>query len=129
MTAVTYPAAFAASLIGGYQRFVSPYKGFCCAYRTRTKRASCSEFARRVALRRGLLALPGLLRERFKRCAAAARAMTHRRHDEQQRTRRPSRFGESCVDAAGDACVYGACDPAPCDIGAADACGCGGIDL
>ena len=131
MTAAIYPSAVVALLITAYQRFVSPYKGFCCAYRARNrKRDSCSQFAKRVALRpRGLLALPGLLRERFKRCAAAARAIAHRRGEGRERRRHSPGAATSCIDAAGDACVYGACDLAPCDLGGIDACGCGGIDL
>jgi len=28
--------------ITGYQTYLSPYKGFCCAYRVHTGRKSCS---------------------------------------------------------------------------------------
>ena len=37
--------ALALVAIGAYQRYVSPYKGFCCAYRAHTSRASCSALA------------------------------------------------------------------------------------
>lgn len=70
------PAASAALLaIGAYQRYVSPYKGFCCAHRARTGHASCSEFARRAIARCGLLAGLRLLRRRFLACAASYRAL------------------------------------------------------
>ena len=40
-------------LIAGYQRFLSPHKGYCCAYRAHTARASCSALGDRgVAHRR-----------------------------------------------------------------------------
>ena len=42
--------------IGAYQRYLSPYKGFCCAYRAHTGRASCSALGARVIRRHGLLA-------------------------------------------------------------------------
>jgi putative component of membrane protein insertase Oxa1/YidC/SpoIIIJ protein YidD len=112
MTAARYyPSSLVAVCIEMYQRFLSPYKGFRCAYRARTKRASCSEFAKRVALRRGVAALPALLRERFKRCAVAARAMAHRRSEKGERRRGSSSSAfDGCGDAAGEACVHGGCD-------------------
>ena len=121
MTAAAYPSNWVAVAIGGYQRFISPYKGFCCAYRARNRRrTSCSEFAKRITLRRGLLALPALLRERFKRCAAAARAMTHRRSDKrQQRDHAVGTAGHAALDCAGEACVHGGCDA----LGEAACCG------
>jgi putative component of membrane protein insertase Oxa1/YidC/SpoIIIJ protein YidD len=66
-------AALAA--IGTYQRYVSPYKGFCCAYRSRTGRVSCSEFARRAISKHGLARGLLLLRGRFRACALAAAAL------------------------------------------------------
>jgi putative component of membrane protein insertase Oxa1/YidC/SpoIIIJ protein YidD len=60
------------ALIGVYQRYVSPHKGFCCAYRVHTGRASCSEFGRRAISRHGLTAGLMLLRQRFNVCALAA---------------------------------------------------------
>jgi putative component of membrane protein insertase Oxa1/YidC/SpoIIIJ protein YidD len=35
-------------LIDGYQRFISPYKGYTCAYRVHAGRAWCSAFGKRV---------------------------------------------------------------------------------
>lgn len=39
--------------IDGYQRYISPYKGFCCAHRVLTGEDSCSEFAKQAILARG----------------------------------------------------------------------------
>ena len=58
-----------------YQRHVSPYKGFCCAYRFHLGRASCSNLGYRAIRRYGLLAGWVILRQRLKRCGVA-----HRRH-------------------------------------------------
>lgn len=72
----TTPAASAALVaIGAYQRYVSPYKGFCCAHRARTGHASCSQFARRAIERCGLLAGLRLLRRRFGACAQSHQAL------------------------------------------------------
>ena len=37
-----------------YQRHLSPHKGFCCAYRVHTGRASCSSLGYRAIRRFGL---------------------------------------------------------------------------
>ena len=58
-------------MIGTYQRYVSPYKGFCCAYRVHTGRVSCSEFAKRAIARKGTVAGIVLSRLRFDACYAA----------------------------------------------------------
>ena len=60
------------SAIGVYQRHVSPYKGYCCAYRAHTGRLSCSEFGRRVIGKMGVAAGIRLLFGRFAACAVAA---------------------------------------------------------
>ena len=39
--------------IGLYQRYISPYKGFCCAYRVH-KGPACEELKRSLAKRIGL---------------------------------------------------------------------------
>lgn len=58
-------------LIKIYQRFISPYKGFSCAYRMHTGSASCSTLGCRsirfYGLWRGLL----VLRHRLVRCRVA----------------------------------------------------------
>ena len=56
-----------------YQVRVSPYKGFCCAYRQHTGRASCSELGRRAIRRRGLLQGLAVLRRRMARCGVVHR--------------------------------------------------------
>ena len=48
-------AALAVSAIGFYQQFLSPYKGFRCAHRVRHGRMSCSQFAKRLIQKVGLL--------------------------------------------------------------------------
>lgn len=65
--------ALAIKAIVAYQRYVSPYKGFRCAYRAHTGRASCSALGlrliRRYGLRKGVL----LLRRRLKLCGIVHR--------------------------------------------------------
>lgn len=61
--------------IRAYQRYLSPYKGFVCAFRVHTGRDSCSAYGCRVIGRYGLLAGCSLLRRRLKDCGEQ-----HRRH-------------------------------------------------
>ncbi|MGM9482723.1 membrane protein insertion efficiency factor YidD [Roseateles sp. NT4] len=63
----------ALAAIGIYQRYVSPYKGFCCAYRAHTGGPSCSALGTRVIRRHGLLAGTVLLRRRLRRCGEVYR--------------------------------------------------------
>ncbi|WP_410499422.1 membrane protein insertion efficiency factor YidD [Chitinibacter sp. S2-10] len=61
--------ATALLLIRIYQRYISPYKGFHCAYRCHTGRASCSALGYRVIRRFGAVGGIALLRMRLKRCS------------------------------------------------------------
>jgi uncharacterized protein len=56
-----------------YQRWLSPHKGFQCAYRVATGRDSCSAFAVRSISRVGIFIGLRLIRGRFRKCAAAYR--------------------------------------------------------
>lgn len=68
---------FAIAAIDGYQRFISPYKGFGCAYRVRTGGASCSQFAKRAISRLGVMGGVLLTIRRFEACAASARILSN----------------------------------------------------
>jgi putative component of membrane protein insertase Oxa1/YidC/SpoIIIJ protein YidD len=115
----------AAGLIRLYQRFISPYKGFSCAYRVKKKRCSCSEFARRVATRFGLLKLPDLLQRRFKKCGRAAKVLDY----ESKAKPEPAKKRQSSFDCSPDPfdCARVGCDAASgCDVpsGGCDVPGC-----
>ena len=58
----------ALAAIGVYQRYLSPYKGFCCAYRVHTGQASCSALGARVIRRFGVWPGLQLLKQRMRRC-------------------------------------------------------------
>ena len=59
-------------IIRGYQRFLSPYKGFRCAHRVLHGGASCSEYVRIGLLEHGLLDTVRTLPQRAKECRQAA---------------------------------------------------------
>jgi putative component of membrane protein insertase Oxa1/YidC/SpoIIIJ protein YidD len=62
------PARLALAAIRGYQRWLSPQKGFSCAFRSATGGASCSAYGHAVIARFGLRLGLGLLRRRLDLC-------------------------------------------------------------
>ena len=66
----------AVNCIVGYQRYISPYKGFCCAHRAAHDGASCSEWAKRAINKVGLWGAFPLILRRFKACNAAYMSLT-----------------------------------------------------
>jgi uncharacterized protein len=56
--------------IHAYQRYVSPRKGFCCAYRSITGRLSCSNFSARAIEKKGIIAGIRLTFRRMRRCSS-----------------------------------------------------------
>lgn len=60
-------------MIRFYQRFVSPYKGFGCAYRAHSGCAGCSALGYRAIRRHGLVDGIAVLRKRLYRCGVAYR--------------------------------------------------------
>jgi uncharacterized protein len=68
--------SFALTAIAFYQRYLSPLKGFSCAYRVHTGCASCSVLGSRVIARYGLRHGLGVLMLRLNRCGVAHRRFT-----------------------------------------------------
>jgi putative component of membrane protein insertase Oxa1/YidC/SpoIIIJ protein YidD len=79
------------ALIGGYQRFLSPCKGYACAHRVKFGGASCSEYGRQVFASEGWQAGLAKLKARFRECHAASRSLGAERLD--------SRVGDEFLDA------------------------------
>ena len=67
------------ALIRGYQKYLSPHKGFCCAYRQHTGRGSCSALGYRAVRRFGVFGGLALIRRRTYLCGVAHRRNTPRR--------------------------------------------------
>lgn len=85
---------FAIAAIDGYQRFISPYKGFSCAHRVRTGGASCSRFASRAIARLGLVAGVMVTIRRFEACAASAQILSSAK--DQAAAAPPETASEAC---------------------------------
>ncbi|MEH2291546.1 membrane protein insertion efficiency factor YidD [Nostoc sp.] len=82
-----------AAAITGYQKHISPHKGFACAHRILYSGESCSQYIKRVVAQEGLKVAFVNSRERFQackqanqilRCFAASRyASTHSENSEE----------------------------------------------
>ncbi len=68
----------ATASISGYQKYISPYKGFRCAHRALYGGESCSEYVKNVIARRGLVTGIKSSRERFRECAYAYNILSDR---------------------------------------------------
>jgi putative component of membrane protein insertase Oxa1/YidC/SpoIIIJ protein YidD len=119
MITAVYPSSLAAWAIEAYQRFISPHKGFRCAHRTVHGRDSCSQFAKRVALKRGILALFPLLRRRFTECGVAAQVLDY---ESRETRRKPQPTAAAYSSSRRSKSNSSSCDASPCD--AADAVDC-----
>jgi len=103
-------AWLALSAIGLYRRYLSPHKGYHCAWRVHTGGCSCSAYGERVIGRHGLPVGLALLRRRFARCAEV-----HRQH----RQARDAHAGAMRLAHA----QRGVCDfDLPCHVDAGDCC-------
>ena len=98
-------ALFAITL---YQRYLSPHKGYCCAYRSYTGGASCSVLGFRAIRRFGVWDGLALLRARLARCGLAYRRW--------MAARLPGRRQRGFVDLL-------VCDPSFCASGTCDLAG------
>jgi putative component of membrane protein insertase Oxa1/YidC/SpoIIIJ protein YidD len=107
----------ALSAIKLYQRFISPLKGFCCAYRAHTGHASCSALGHRALQRFGVWGGLGVLRKRLVKCGVA-----HRRYSGQRTVlNRQAGFCDLSCDLPCDFDLAGAVDAfsscGSCDCG------------
>jgi putative component of membrane protein insertase Oxa1/YidC/SpoIIIJ protein YidD len=75
----TLSRSTAAMLIGGYQKYLSPHKGFSCAHRVWHRGESCSQYTKRTIVEQGLLEAIPLVRERFQECKVANERLQQRR--------------------------------------------------
>ncbi len=123
MATLGWPRRLLLAAILCYQRWVSPRKGFVCAYRVHAGRASCSTLGYRAVRRHGVFTGLGLLRERMARCGAAYR----RHHPLPPGPAGQRGFCDAGCDAPGDGCDLPGHGAAGCDDGpgCADCTDCG----
>jgi uncharacterized protein len=118
----TLAAQFTDSAIGAYQRYLSPYKGFCCAYLAHTGKRSCSSYGRTIVQKLGLFAFLAALPRQFERCKLAYQKLLANRALMSANTA-PSnpkkKKNNDCGDCSPcdvvDAASNLPCDAVPCD--------------
>jgi putative component of membrane protein insertase Oxa1/YidC/SpoIIIJ protein YidD len=111
-TPATKRCALAAIVL--YQRYVSPLKGFSCAYRAHSGGPSCSALGYRAIRRYGVWKGLGTLKARLHRCGVA-----HRRYTPAAGARHQRGFCDGCdlpcdVDCAGGVLDAMSCTPCDC---------------
>ncbi len=135
--------------ISGYQRHLSPHKGFSCAYRVLHGGESCSQYVKRMIAERGWHGAIAAARERFDACSAAnsqlkARPLcsqathgTNRPHPCQRRAQDCADLscdGVECCDAFDgcleiEGCAFDGCESPDCgDCGDCSGCDVGSVD-
>ena len=69
----------AVTAISGYQRFISPHKGFSCAHRVLYGCESCSQYFKQVIAKEGILSAIANAKGRFQECREANEILKKRR--------------------------------------------------
>jgi putative component of membrane protein insertase Oxa1/YidC/SpoIIIJ protein YidD len=108
-------------LIVFYQKFISPFKGFRCAYAVLRGGDSCSEAVKKIVRDKGLLGGYRDIRARFQACKEANETLIRNRQRRRGRNDCDECFDCDCTDACrfkkSDACEGMSCDlpDLPCD--------------
>jgi putative component of membrane protein insertase Oxa1/YidC/SpoIIIJ protein YidD len=100
-----------------YKRHVSPHKGFACAYRVHTGRASCSTLGYRAVARHGVFRGLGILDARLAQCR-----LKHEKYGPRPMPRTTPRLPPSQAGFLD----CGGCDLPGCDLPGCDLPGCDG---
>ena len=102
-------------LISSYQKYISPYKGYSCAYRVATGDVGCSGYGKKVIGRFGIIKGYALLKRRFIDCKICKDELDKEKsHNHKKRFNHSQRGDCSGLDCAigdcglpnpGDACL------------------------
>lgn len=115
-------------LITLYQKYLSPYKGFRCAYACYHHSLSCSARVKNIIAEHGLLAGWPLIKQQFKDCHLAYQALETEREKREREKRQRRRQGQQrdclskknqdrcdCLSNFGDCIPDLSCDINPCN--------------
>ena len=106
-------------LIRGYQKYLSPHKGFSCAHRVLYGGESCSQYVKNILIEQDLQSALSLSRQRFSACKTA-KIILHAETLEEKRRRQKKKKQSNC-----------SCSPEGCLDGCLPDCGdldCGDLD-
>ena len=90
-----------------YQRYISPYKGFRCAYAVYNQEDSCSHVIEKIIEVHGVFHGYGLIRQQFKNCNEAYIQLSQERNNKEQKNE--SKWYDYCDPSA--ACNVHSCWP------------------
>jgi len=107
----------ATASISGYQRYISPHKGFSCAHRLLHGGESCSQFVKRMISQHGLVDAMKASRQRFKACRAANQTLRAKIYQyrlaaqasENEPEEKRKNNGQSCALSESDCQPFGDC--------------------
>lgn len=111
-------------LLAFYQKFVSPYKGFKCAYGVWTGQSTCSAEAKKILKQDGLIAGWPKIQAQLQQCRAAYLAIQGIASAAQQdqalldrihRRRNKKKRQDGGADCMGNACEL-SCDACDCSL-------------
>ena len=124
----SYGDRLAVLSIAGYQKYLSPHKGFACAYRLLHNEHSCSQYIKDQIQERGLLQAIPLARQRFQACREAKITL---QNQSRKKKRRQFNCADGCDDCIGSSCMIGECfdfDTPDCDCLDCNGLDCSGGD-
>ena len=107
--------AFCIFLIALYQKYISPYKGFRCAYGCYYHTKSCSAIIKHIIATQGLIAGWPLIRQQFVACRLAYEALQQDDNNRNNRRRRPNRQ-RPCSRRDACECSTDILPEVPCDV-------------
>ena len=99
--------------IGGYQKFISPYKGFCCAHRVLHEGASCSEWAKHAVKKVGIYGAFPLIIRRIKACNAAYQEIKQLNSNAEEGNEKEKKDYNPFTDKENIGCCISACPCVP----------------
>jgi putative component of membrane protein insertase Oxa1/YidC/SpoIIIJ protein YidD len=114
----------ALALIEVYQKHISPYKGFSCAYRVATGEVGCSGYGKKVISRFGITKGYALLKRRFKCCKYCSEQLKKELEKKQITRHIPHHMRHQAGFCDVPDC--GGCDVPNCDLPSPD---CGSCDI
>lgn len=117
----------ACTSISGYQKYLSPHKGFSCAHRILYGGESCSAYIKRIVGQKGLKAAFQASRRRFQDCKQAnqiLRGMVNNSQIEEQddpkqpqrEERKPQNKQNICGETINTACTTFSCEDSSTEI-------------
>lgn len=89
--------------INSYQYYISPHKGYCCAYRAYTGEDSCSQFEKVAIQNNGLFSSFPLIKEQFKKCNFAFEEI--KKEKENQKYKK----SDACPDSLAGCSIFDTC--------------------